>query len=125
MRVERRGNALAILAAVAGLAVAACATAPRSMAQSEGARSADSPELTSNEDLANTVYATLNANPTYYFRHVNVQVNRGVADLSGYVWSTDAIYHARTIALSVPGIRAVVTSHLELERNGRGNGVTR
>ena len=67
----------------------------------------------------------MNADPIYYFRHVNVSVDHGVAQLSGYVWSTDAIYHARYIAQSVPGVTGVVTSQLELERNGFSSGVTR
>lgn len=82
-------------------------------------------QLTANDLLANAVYTKLNAEPLYYFRHVNVSVDHGVAHLSGYVWSTDAIYRARYVARSVPGISAVVTSQLELERNGRSDGVTR
>lgn len=75
--------------------------------------------------MANAVYAKLDANRTYYFRHVDVRLQNGVAHLSGYVWSTDAIYAARQIAASVPGVTRVVTTQLELERNGRSNGVTR
>jgi osmotically-inducible protein OsmY len=70
------------------------------------------------EILANTVYTELNADPTYYFRHVDVSVENGVAHLSGYVWSTDAIYAARKIAGNVPGVTGVITQ-LQLERNGR------
>lgn len=80
---------------------------------------------TANEVLANAVYARLNADPIYYFRHVDVRVEHGVAELSGYVWSTDALYGARRIAKSVPGITGVVTTQLELERNGRSDGVAR
>jgi len=71
------------------------------------------------------VYSKLNADPTYYFRHVEVRVDHGIAHLSGYVWSTDAIYGARRIVQSVPGVTGVVTSQLELERNGRTDGVAR
>jgi osmotically-inducible protein OsmY len=77
------------------------------------------------ELLANAVYSKLNANPTYYFRHVDVRLQGGVAYLTGYVWSTDAIYAARRIARSVPGVADVVTTQLELERNGHSSGVTR
>jgi osmotically-inducible protein OsmY len=77
------------------------------------------------EILANTVYSELNADPRYYFRHVEVRVDNGVADLSGYVWSTDAIYAARKIARTVPGVTAVRTSQLQLERNGRDTGPAR
>jgi BON domain len=75
--------------------------------------------------LANDVYLALNADPVYFYRHVDVRVDDGVADLSGYVWSTDAIYRARRIARGVPGINRVVTSHLELEREGFSNGRAR
>jgi osmotically-inducible protein OsmY len=103
-----------VLAAAAILA-AACSTAPpRSPAQIAGDRA-----------LADRVYAALNADPIYFYRHVDVRVEDGVADLSGYVWSTDAIYRAREIARRVSGVTRVVTSHLELEREGRANGPAR
>jgi osmotically-inducible protein OsmY len=77
------------------------------------------------EVLANTVYSELNADPIYYFRHVDVRVDNGVAHLSGYVWSTDALYQARRIAMNVPGVTGVRTSQLQLERNGKDTGPTR
>jgi osmotically-inducible protein OsmY len=77
------------------------------------------------EILANTVYSELNADPIYFFRHVDVRVDNGVADLSGYVWSTDAIYQARRIAMNVPGVTAVTTNQLQLERNGKDTSSTR
>lgn len=75
--------------------------------------------------LADAIYAKLNADPTYYYRHVEVSVDRGVAHLSGYVWSAEALYRARRLASSVPGVTGVVTAQLELERNGLSNGVAR
>ena len=99
----------------ATLALAACSTAPpRSPAQIAGDRA-----------VADSVYGALNADPTYFYRHVDVRVEDGVADLSGYVWSTDAIYHAREITRQVSGVTRVVTSHLELEREGHANGPAR
>jgi osmotically-inducible protein OsmY len=77
------------------------------------------------EILASTVYSALNADPIYYFRHVDVTVDDGVAHLSGYVWSADAIYQARKIAMTVPGVTGVRTSQLQLERNGRDTGPAR
>jgi osmotically-inducible protein OsmY len=56
---------------------------------------------------------------------IDVRVDGGVADLSGYVWSADALYQARQIAAAVPGVTRVVTDRLDLERNGLGNGVAR
>jgi len=75
--------------------------------------------------LASVVYSELNANPIYYFRHVDVRVDNGVAHLSGYVWSADAIFEARRIASNTPGVTGVVTSGLELERNGKNTGQAR
>jgi osmotically-inducible protein OsmY len=72
--------------------------------------------------VANYIYAQLNANPIYYYRHVDVSFDDGVATLSGYVWDTAAIYEARKIVGKVPGVTRVVTSQLELERNGRSSG---
>jgi osmotically-inducible protein OsmY len=107
------GACRAVLAAT--LALTACSTAPpRSPAQTESDRA-----------VADSVYAALDADPTYFYRHVDVRVEDGVADLSGYVWSTDAIYRAREITRQVSGVTRVVTSHLELERGGRANGRAR
>jgi len=94
---------------------AACSTTPsRSPSQARA-----------DEAAADRVYLALNTDPTYFYRHVDVRVDNGVADLSGYVWSTDAIYHARQITLKVPGVTRVVTSRLDLEREGLTNGYTR
>ena len=74
------------------------------------------------EATAERVYAALNADPIYFFRHVDVRVDRGVTQLSGYVWGVDAIYRARRIAAGVPGVTRVV-DQMELEREGlRGGG---
>lgn len=99
---------------ISALASACATTGPRSAAQRDA-------------DLlaANRIYLALNADPTYYYKHVDVRVDNGTADLSGYVWGSEAIYRARQIAGSVPGVTTVVTSDLELERAGRGNGRSR
>ena len=103
----------------------ACASAPPSPAVPSAAESMRSELGATDEILANTVYSELNASPTYYFRHVDVTVDNGVAHLSGYVWSTDAIYAARKIAATVPGVTGVKTNQLPLERNGRDTGPAR
>ena len=108
-----------------GALLVSCASAPPQPLPPPAARSAAAEQVSTDELLANTVYAKLNANPTYYFRHVDVRLENGVAHLSGYVWSTDALYAARRIARSVPGVTGVVTNQLELERNGRNSGVAR
>jgi osmotically-inducible protein OsmY len=99
--------------AVAIALLTACSTPPRSAEQ-----------MRADEAIADRVYAALNADPIYFFRHVDVRVDDGVTDLSGYVWSADAIYRARQIARQVPGVKRVVTNNLELERAGlsRGHG---
>lgn len=109
------------LIAVATLA-ASCSSAPPRPLVPSAAESMRTKLGATDEILANTVYSELNANPTYYFRHVDVRVDNGVAHLSGYVWSTDAIYAARKIAGNVPGVTGVRTNQLQLERNGRDTG---
>ena len=109
---------------LAGLVAATALTASCATSLSQPG-SASAPQTESDKLLANAVYAKLNANPTYYFRHVDVRLDNGVAHLSGYVWSTDALYAARSIARSVPGVTGVVASDLELERNGHASGVAR
>jgi len=112
------------LLAVATLTVS-CASAPPQSSVPPAGESMRSELGATDEILANTVYSELNTSPTYYFRHVDVRVDNGVADLSGYVWSTDAIYAARKIASNVPGITGVRTNQLQLERNGRDTGPAR
>jgi osmotically-inducible protein OsmY len=70
---------------------------------------------TSDDGLTQAVSSALNADPNYYFRHVNVHVDKGVAKLSGYVDSSAAIYRARSIAGKVPGITRVETNHLKID----------
>ena len=107
-RTSLRGGALA---AVFGMVLAGCATAPPKAPE----------QAATDEALAQRVYSTLDADPTYYFRHVNVQVSDGVALLSGYVWSPQAIFRARALAGTVPGVARVV-NQMELERNGANGG---
>jgi osmotically-inducible protein OsmY len=110
--VRKRSARCLALASILAL-ITACAT--------NVPRPPPSPQNTADEALANRVYLALNADPWYFFRHIDVRVNHGVADLSGYVWSADALYQARQIASGVPGVTRVVTSNLELERNGLDN----
>jgi hypothetical protein len=112
------------LIAVATLTVS-CASAPPRPSVPSAAESMRSELGVTDEILANTVYSELNNDPIYFFRHVDVSVDNGVAHLSGYVWSTDAIYQARKIAMNVPGVTAVRTNQLQLERNGKDTSSTR
>ena len=107
------GGASAALFAILLLAVA-CTSAPPKSPEQERA------------DAATTarIYAALEANPIYYFRDVEVSVDDGVALLGGYVWTTDALYHAQEITRGIPGVTRVHSS-MELERQGnRGGGDT-
>ena len=113
----------ALIAAAVALSVYGSSALPQAAAPTgEPQQAAPS---TSDEGLTKAVSSALDADPNYYYRHVNVRVDTGVAKLSGYVWSTDAIYAARKIARTVPGVTAVRTSQLQLERNGRDTGPAR
>jgi BON domain len=78
-------------------------------------------EIAADETTAERVSAALNANPVFFYGHVDVRVDRGVAHLSGYVWDTDALYQAKKIAAGVPGVIDVV-DEMELEREGERDG---
>ena len=123
MGIAARSKGLALIA-VAALTASCASPRPTGSISPPPAESITS-ESPADQILANTVYSALNASPIYYFRHVDVGVDDGVAQLSGYVWSTDAIYEARRIASQVPGITAVRTNQLQLERNGRDTGPAR
>ena len=110
VRLERKGAAYAVLASAAVLV--ACASSPPKSPEQEQADAA----------TAERVYAALEANTIYYFSDVEVSVDYGVARLGGYVWTTDALYHAQEIARRVPGVSGVQNA-MELERQGnRGGG---
>jgi osmotically-inducible protein OsmY len=79
-------------------------------------------QIAADRAVAHRVSVALNADPYYYFRHVDVRVDDGVAVLTGWVWDPDAFYRARQIARGVPGVTRVVTSGLEQELNGLGPG---
>ena len=70
------------LIAVATLTVS-CSSAPPKQSAPTAAESMRSELGATDEILANAVYSQLNADPIYYFRHVDVRVDSGVADLSG------------------------------------------
>jgi osmotically-inducible protein OsmY len=87
--------------------VAACAAHPPNSTQ----------QSQSDIRATNELYSKLNSDRTYYYPHVTIRVENGVAHLSGYVWNTDSLNHAKDVASSVPGVTAVVDK-LELERDG-------
>jgi hyperosmotically inducible protein len=90
-------------------------TAPRASTPST-AQPAQAVADTTDEALTKAVHAALDADPHHFFRHVDVTVDNGVATLSGFVHSSQAINRARTIAGNVPGVTRV-TSNLTLQPN--------
>ncbi len=92
-----------------------CSSASPQGAAPPGGQPAQTATGTTDEELTKAVYSALNADPNYYFRHVTVRVDKGVAKLSGYVDSGAAINRARTVASKVPGVTRVVTNHLQVD----------
>ena len=68
-------------------------------------------------DIADRVQAALLADPNIYARRIDVEVDRGVVHLGGYVWEDEDFRTARRDAASVPGAKTVVTE-MELVRGG-------
>jgi osmotically-inducible protein OsmY len=102
---------LAFCAGIAAALAASCASSPpRSPAQ-----------VHADEATATRIYAALERDPVYYFRDVEVGVDDGVAHLSGYVWTTAALYRAQRITRNVPGVTAV-KDELQLERAAQRGG---
>jgi osmotically-inducible protein OsmY len=93
---------------LAALAAASCATLPRSPQQAAADRA-----------TADRIMLALNSEPYYYFQHVSVRVDDGVANLSGYVWTPDALVRARQVTRRVPGVTRVVSNDLVQELAGR------
>jgi osmotically-inducible protein OsmY len=102
------GNALtAAVALLAAYGLAGCTTVPHRTAAE---RAADA-------KTADRVEAALLADPRIYARHIDVDVDRGVVHLGGFVWDIDDYRTARLDAASVAGVTTVVTD-MELDRGG-------
>ena len=94
------GGCLALLAALG------CATTPRT-----------SEERAVDAEVAERVEAALGTDSRIYARHVDVNVDRGVVHLGGYVWSDNELKFAKADAAAVPGVLAVA-DEIELMRGG-------
>ena len=103
---SRSRQALLVGLSAAVLAAACAGIPPKTAAQ-----------VSADHRLEDRVATALDGDPTYYFRHVDVQADDGRVSLSGYVWSDDAIRRAELIASRVPGVTAVA-DELTLEREG-------
>ena len=121
MEIEKMTRTLALIVAIALSVYCSSASpqeaAPPTVQPPPTAQPAQDATSTSDEALTRSIRSALDADPNHYFRHVNVRVDNGVANLSGFVWSSQAINRARTIAGKVPGVTRVVTSNLTLEPN--------
>ena len=89
-----------------------------------GSSGADSPMMHSNRPMSEAdaratkeVNDRLSADPKHFFRHVQVSVHDGVAELTGFVYSADAVYKAKQLAQQAPGVTRV-DSQVRVERNG-------
>jgi osmotically-inducible protein OsmY len=111
VRLSARKNGRYIVLAATAAAMAACSSVPPKSPEQAQADAA----------TAARVYAALESNPIYYFRDVEVSVDYGVVQLSGYVWTTDALYRAQEIVRRVPGVTSVQNA-MELERQGNRSG---
>jgi hypothetical protein len=96
----------AVFALAALLIATACAASPIKTPASARA----------DEVTAERVNSALKADPIHFYRHVDVRVDDGVAQLSGYVWGTESLYDAQRVASRVSGVRAVINQlHLKRE----------
>ena len=115
---SRRPTLLAAIAlSLYGLSASAQQATPPTGQSPPTGQPAPNAAATTDESLTKAINSALDADPNHFFRHVNVRVDNGVATLSGFVHSSQAINRARTIAGNVPGVTRVVTSNLTLEPN--------
>ena len=98
--------ALAASASIALLAVCGCATTHRSPEE----RAADGA-------VAARVEAALDSDSRIYARHVDVNVDRGVVYLGGYIWSDSELRFAKADAAAVPGVLSVA-NQIQIMRGG-------
>ena len=66
------------------------------------------------------VRSALDADSHIYTEHVKIHVDKGVVNLSGWVWNDFDMYQAQQDALTVDGVTRVVND-MELELEGIGN----
>src|SRR5665213_1765982 len=101
------GRSTATVALVATCGLIGCTTAPHRTAA----------ERATDIETADRVEAALLADPNIYARHIDIEVDRGVVHLGGFVWDNDDFQTARRDAASVAGVTEIVTD-MELDRGG-------
>ncbi|HVN46773.1 MAG TPA: BON domain-containing protein [Steroidobacteraceae bacterium] len=129
MELKQASFAAALLCAALGTAWAQAqpqnpSPTDPAMAGAQGGSQADTPMMHSNRPMTESdaratkeVNDRLSADPKHYFRHVQVSVHDGVAELTGFVYSSDAVYKAKELAQQAPGVTRV-DSRVRVERNG-------
>ena len=93
---NRRSGQILVGFSTVLLAVACASAPPKTAAQTNADRV-----------LAIRVQSALDGDPTYFFKHVDVQADNGRVSLSGYVWIAAAIRRAEHVAGQVPGVISV------------------
>ena len=96
--------------AIVFLATAGPALTVRAQSSSDagGGAQTTSRQSPSAKELAQRVYAKLNADQVDYYKHVTVLADNGVVTLGGSVGTTEALNKAKSIAGGVPGVTKVV-----------------
>lgn len=89
--------------------LAACASTPP---RDAATRAAD-------ERIAAAVLHALEQDQRIFARHIDVDVNRQVVTLSGFVFESADLFEATRVASQVPGVTAV-NDEIELNVGGRG-----
>ncbi len=101
------GTAAAVCAVLAS-AIVLAADPPGSAASNSTPDSTYTRNQTPNDArTAHDIDARLKADQYHLFRHVTVSVQDGVAHLSGFVYSNDALAKAKQIAGDTPGVTRV------------------
>lgn len=72
-------------------------------------------EVQADAALAERVQASLSADTVFYFAHVDVEAERGVLTLNGFVQTREAKYQARRLAKRAGAVRVVDLIKLERE----------
>ena len=129
MELKQAGFAAALLCAALGTAWAQSepqnpSPTDPAMAGARGNSEADTPMMHNDRPMSESdaratkaVNDRLSADPKHFFRHVQVSVHDGVAELTGFVDSSDAVYKAEQLAKQAPGVTRV-ENKMRVQHNG-------